>query len=189
MENMDLWLPPAKSSDMSSRDLYLARLIRSMLSRDPTHRPVAEHVLSDIDLCDRMTSAESISMFGSCCRTSYVSKLFHDEAVSALNAELGRVKEECDSLKKSLHDAQTLLAVEKREKTEVSNANLLNCNRVLTDDTQREFLEMRKATQRIRNLSQQRSINDPQNNVEEQKPVSIPREMPEYCESRYTKQA
>ena len=125
---MDLWLPPAKSSDMSSHDFHLARLIRSMLSRDPTNRPVAEHVLSDIDLCDRMTSAESVSMFGSCCRTSYVSKSFHDEAVSALNAELGRVKEECDSLKRSLHDAQTVL----KENAEVSNANQLHYDRALT---------------------------------------------------------
>lgn len=182
---MDSWLPPAKLSDMSSRDFHLARLIRSMLSRDPTHRPVAEHVLSDIDLCDRMISAESISMFGSCCRTSSVSKSFHDDAVSALNAELGRVKEECDSLKRSLHDAQTLLALEEREKKKVSNANLLNRNRVLTGVIQREFLEIPKATQRIRNLSQQRSINDPQNNGEEQNTVSTSREILKYGEFRY----
>ena len=74
LENMDSWLPPAKFSVMSSRDYHLAGLIRSMLSRDPTHRPVAEDVLSDINLCDILTSAESTSMFGSCCRASYVSK-------------------------------------------------------------------------------------------------------------------
>lgn len=123
-------------------------------------------------------------MFGSCCRTSSVSKSFHDDAVSALNAELGRVKE-CDSLKRSLHDAQTLLALEEREKKIVSNANLLNRNRVLTGVIQREFLEIPKATQRIRNLSQQRSINDPQNNGEEQNTVSTSREILKYGEFRY----
>jgi hypothetical protein len=185
---MESWLPSAKSSDMSSRDYHLARLIRSMLSRDPTHRPVADHILSDINLCDQMTSMDSISMFGSCCRTSYVSKSFHDEAVSALNAELGRVKEECDSLKRSLHDAQTLLAFEEREKSKVNNANQLNSNRVLTGHTQRRLLEIRKATQRIRNLSQQRSIQNKHNNGEEQRNVSTSQEIPKYRESRYTKQ-
>ena len=133
---MDLWLPPAKSSDMSSRDFHLARLIRSMLSIDPAHRPVAEHVLSDINFCDRMSNMESIPMFGTCCRTSYVSKSFHDEAVSALNAELGRVKEECSSLKRSLNDAvkAKALALADKAQTEVST-NLLDWNSALTGDS------------------------------------------------------
>ena len=76
-------------------------------------------------------------MFGTCCRTSYVSKSFHDEAVSALNAELGRVKEECSSLKRSLNDAAKAktLALADKEQTEVSNANLLDCNSALTSDS------------------------------------------------------
>lgn len=79
---------------MSSRDHHLAILIRSMLSIDPTDRPVAEHILSDINLCDGMTSAGSISMFGSCCRTVCVSESFHDETAYVLNSGPSREQEE-----------------------------------------------------------------------------------------------
>jgi hypothetical protein len=34
-----------------------------------------------------------------------------------------------------LHDAQTLLALKERKKSKVSNANLLDCNSVLTGDS------------------------------------------------------
>lgn len=90
LTNLDAWLP--WTDNLSPRTYHLFREVRAMLSSEPGKRPLIDNLLSRVSLCDRMMTGHEYSIFGDCCRTSYITASQHDQSVAKKDHEIRRLK-------------------------------------------------------------------------------------------------
>ena len=91
LDKLDTWLPWA--ANPSPRRHHLIREVRMMLSKNPDQRPTVDEVLSRIVLCDTMMNGTKTSIFGDCCRTSYVTTTYHLAQLRAMETKLQHTRD------------------------------------------------------------------------------------------------
>lgn len=110
LDELDEWLP--WSSNASPRIHSLVREVRAMLSHNPKHRPRAEDILRRMTLCDKMVEGLTGSIFGDCCRQTYITAKQHEKELQGLQEQLLKVNHENRALSGRLdianRDWQTL---------------------------------------------------------------------------------
>ncbi len=134
LDDMDAWLPIHHVDDMSLCDLHLVKTIRSMLSAAPERRPSADQLLHNIGLADMMKDSRSSSIFGSCCRTPYISMSSHTTAMRLSREERGEIKRDLKMRSEQFHRATKLFQNAKAAQTqaEVAFSFPVSCITILT---------------------------------------------------------
>lgn len=73
---------------MDPKRHHLVWETRAMLAENPSHRPTIDEVLHRLGLCDAMKQEPEVSIFGNCCRSSFISKKLHSVLLSRVEADL-----------------------------------------------------------------------------------------------------
>ncbi|CAO2657297.1 Nn.00g034230.m01.CDS01 [Neocucurbitaria sp. VM-36] len=132
LDNLDKWLN-CPDINVSPKDYLLQWEIRVMLSKDPAKRPTAQQLLMSL-ACSEISRQDisQPSLFGDCCRDTYISRQQHEKQTSELKKK-GRSLL-CISLKQEVlwqeenEDLHRILS-EKEEKirTDAERCERLEC--------------------------------------------------------------
>ncbi|KAF2132066.1 kinase-like protein [Dothidotthia symphoricarpi CBS 119687] len=82
LDRIDEWVSIVETPD--ARQNHFVWEIRAMLSSEPKDRPLAADVLARLKICDDWAKP---SIFGACCKTTYVTSQQHQEDMSELVEE------------------------------------------------------------------------------------------------------
>lgn len=96
LDQLDNWIPLRE--DVSPLNYHLIGEIRDMLSRNPKRRPTAEKLLHRLVYADKLSDSvdTTYSIFGSCCRTTFMRRSEHYEAIEALETSYNAKIEEAE---------------------------------------------------------------------------------------------
>ena len=119
--NLERWLP--YHDDLAPMDHHLTSEIRAMLSLEPGRRPVSPDLLRRLTYYDNMSvrQHDTYSIFGSCCRTTYIAEEEHEEKVREWRA--GYQKKEL-ALRQSEEQITQLQAELREYKADLCSAEL-----------------------------------------------------------------
>ena len=134
--NLEKWLP--YHDDPSPMDHHLTREIWAMLSLEPGRRPMSPDLLRRLTHYDNMSVRhhDTYSIFGSCCRTTYIAKVEHEEKVRVWEADcrkkelalmqserqVKQLQTELRQYKADLRSAESRIEQEKRKDSKENEA-------------------------------------------------------------------
>ena len=134
--NLERWLP--YHDDLAPMDHHLTSEIRAMLSLEPGRRPVSPDLLRRLTYYDNMSvrQHDTYSIFGSCCRTTYIAEEEHKEKVHDWRADyrkkelalmqserqVKQLQTELRQYKADLRSAESRIEQEKRKDSKENEA-------------------------------------------------------------------